>query len=234
MQVLKRKIWQLLREYIAKAPPELPYIFIIGFNKTATTTLHFFFDKNGIPSVHWDNNRLARTMLSNCLNDRPILKGYDKSFRVFSDMIAQTLRIRFEANSLFRILDTDYPGSYFLYNNRNTEEWLASRWKKPCGKYQCTNVELEMRILNTTDPQDVVDTWHKEKISFESDVRRYFSGNDRFLEFDIKDPEAPALIADLLGMQLDPRHWGHHRTNRPSEQMRARISALGPLPRPRF
>jgi hypothetical protein len=233
MKHWKQKLSHVVREHIAKAPAHLPYIFIIGFNKTATTTLHFFFEKNGLPSVHWDNNRLAATMISNCLNDRRILKGYDRRFRVFSDMIAVTQRMRFEANSLFRILDRDYPGSYFIYNNRDTQAWLASRWKKPCGKYGCTNVELEMQILNTTDPQEVVDTWNREKTVFEENIRRYFAGNDRFLEFDIKDPEAPQRIADLLGMPLDPTHWEHHRTNRPRQHMRDRITALGPCPTPR-
>jgi hypothetical protein len=191
MKNWKIRLTQFIREHIAKAPSHLPYVFLLGFNKTATTTLHFFFEQNGLPSIHWDNNRLAATMINNCLNDRRILSGYHNQFRVFSDMIAQTPQIRFEANSLFRILDRDYPESYFIYNNRRTEDWLASRWKKPCGKYNFTNVELEMQILNTRDPQEVVDTWKKDKKDFEQEIRKYFANNDRFLEFDIKDPEAP-------------------------------------------
>ncbi len=230
MNALRQKWSHFLEACHPKTPAGLPYVFIIGFNKTATTTLHHFFHKNGFPSVHWDNNRLAATMIDNCLNDRRILTGYDRRFRVFSDMTAQTLRMRFEANSLFRILDTDYPGSYFIYNNRSMEGWLASRWKKPCGKYSCTYVELEQRILNTTDPQKVVDTWKKEKLDFEREAREYFRGNSRFLEFDITDPMAPHKIGDLLGITFDPSHWGHHMTNNPRESMSARLSSLGPCP----
>src|SRR5262245_17437716 len=83
----------------------LPFIFIIGFNKTATTSLHTFFSRSGFPSVHWDRGRLARRMIENCLDDRPILDGYDREFRVFSDMQAQSGRIRIEANQYFRVLD---------------------------------------------------------------------------------------------------------------------------------
>ncbi len=230
MKRWKHKVSRFLGACVAREPSHLPYVFIIGFNKTATTTLHVFFEKNGFPCVHWDNNRLAATMIDNCLKDRRILTGYDKRYRVFADMIAQTQRIRFEANSLFRILDTDYPGSYFIYSNRRTEDWLASRWKKPCAKYKCSNVELEMRILNTKDPQEVVDTWKKAKVDFEREIRKYFAGNSRFLEFDIKDPDAPHKLSGLLGMKLDPSHWGHHTTNRASDPMSARISALGPCP----
>ncbi len=204
----------------SSAPPlppadGLPYVFIIGFNKTATTSLHTFFERNGFPSVHWDNNQLAITMVENCFHDRKILAGYDDRYRVFSDMIAQSLRIRFEANRLYRILDTDYPGAYFILNTRDMEAWLKSRWEKPCGRYNCTNVELEMRILNTRDPNEVRETWRREKLAFEREVRDYFKGNDRFLELEIADPDVPGRLSAFLGRPLDPSHWGRYRTNDP-------------------
>jgi len=196
-------------------PADMPFVFVIGFNKTATTSLHHFFEGNGYPSIHWDHGRLATTMIDNCLHDRKILTGYDHQYRVFSDMIAQTLRVRFEGNSLFRILDTDYPGSYFIYIHRNMEDWLMSRWNKPCGRYKCTNVELEMRILNTRDPQQALDTWRKERLAFEQDVRTYFEGNTRFLDLDIMDPDLPGRISGFLRRPLDPSRWGYIRTNNP-------------------
>lgn len=212
-------------------PDDLPFVFVIGFNKTATTTIHHFFEGNGFPSVHWDDNKLAAAMLDNCLHDRRVLEGYDHRYRVFSDMISQTLRLRFEANSLFRILDTDYPGSFFIYNNRPMEDWLASRWNKPCAKYGTTNVEVEMRILNTKDPLAVLRRWKSERENFEREVREYFSGHGRFLEVDIGDIDAPRKIADLLGRPLDASLWSHHKTNKAGEKMQKRVEALGPCPR---
>lgn len=209
---------------------DLPYVFVIGFNKTATTTLHHFFQANGFPSVHWDDNKLAATMLENCLHDRRVLTGYDHRYRVFSDMISQTWRLRFEANSLFRILDTDYPGSFFIYNNRPLEDWLSSRWKKPCARYNTTNVELEMRILNTTDRLAVLRRWKREREDFEREVREYFAGRDNFLEFDIRDTDAPHKISRLLGRPLDASHWSHQRTNKVVERLQASMNALGPCP----
>jgi hypothetical protein len=208
----------------------LPYVFIIGFNKTATTTLHHFFEGNGFPSVHWDDNKLAATMLENCLHDRRVLDGYDHRYRVFSDMISQTLRLRFEANSLFRVLDTDYPGSFFIYNHRPMGPWLASRWNKPCARYGTTNVELEMKILNTDDRLAVLRRWRREREDFEREVRAYFHGRENFLEFDIGDPGAPGKISVFLGRPLDPAHWGHHRTNKGGKKSRARVEVLGPCP----
>ena len=60
-------------------------IFIIGFNKTGTRTLHNYFYKNLIPSVHWDQGRLAKTIKYNYENGIKILTGYEK-YIVFSDM----------------------------------------------------------------------------------------------------------------------------------------------------
>ncbi len=197
-----------------------PYLFIIGFNKTATTSLHLFFERNGFPAIHWDNNRLATAMMENCLHDRPILHGYEQ-FRVFSDMIALTSRIRLEANGLFRILDADYPGSYFIYNTRDMDGWLESRRNKYSGRYRCTNVELEMKLLNTRDPQKVFDRWKQERLAFEREVRDYFAGNPRFLEIDIKDPELPGKLSAFIGVPLDPVHWRQHKTNWPRPQASA-------------
>ena len=175
----------------AEALANLPFIFVIGFNKTATRSLHSFFTRNGFPSVHWDRGKLARRMVENCLNDRPVLDGYDDRFRVFSDMQAQSGRIRIEANQLFRVLDRDYPGAYFIFNNRDLDAWIRSRSANFVTPHGATNLELEMRRLNTTDPNEAVLLWTRERQAFEEDVRRYFRSHPRFLEVDITDPELP-------------------------------------------
>ena len=110
--------------------------------------------------------------------------------------------------------------------------WLASRWNKPCARYDTTNVELEMRILNTTDPLAVLRRWKSEREHFEREVREYFADNRRFLEIDIRDAEAPSKISLLLGRRLDGSLWGHHKTNKASDEMRKRVDALGPCPAP--
>ena len=197
----------------AEDPAELPFIFVIGFNKTATTSLHTFFSRNGFPSVHWDRGRLARRMVENCLDDRLILDGYDREFRVFSDMQAQSGRIRIEANQYFRVLDRDYPGAYFIFNNRDLSGWINSRSANFVTPHGATNLELEMRRLNTTDPQEAVQLWVRERNAFEAEVRRYFRGNPRFLEIDITDPDLPRRISRHIGRAMDPAHWKHIRTN---------------------
>jgi len=196
-----------------KTISELPFIFIIGFNKSATTSLHAFFQNNGFPSVHWDGGRLGKTMLLNCCNDKPILAGYDKEFRVFSDMTFRTHRLRFEGNSLFRILDADYPNSFFIYNSRNLQDWLRSRALHRGTMDGESPIQLEMRLLKTTNPQKVFDKWRKERKQLEKEVREYFSGYSKFIEIDISDKDLPMKLSRFLGMTLDQSQWQIHNRN---------------------
>ena len=190
-----------------------PYVFMLGFNKTATTTLHHFFEGNGFPSIHWDHGRLARTMVRNCMQDQRILAGYDDRFLVFSDLILHTSRIRIEANMLFRILDRDYPGAYFLFNNRPVGDWIASRDRKKCQRYGMTFTELDQVIFAARTPEDVYSRWSDEKSRFEREVRDYFRDHPHYLEFEISDPTAPRRIAKLLGRSMEESCCGHYRTN---------------------
>jgi len=191
----------------------LPYVFILGFNKTATTTLHHFFDGNGFRSIHWDNGRLARTMVRNCMQDQRVLAGYDHRYQVYSDLILHTTRIRIEANSLFRVLDRDYPTAFFLFNHRPTSDWVASRDRKHCHRLGMSFTQLDQLIYAASGPDEVFKRWSDEKDRFESEVRDHFRGHPRYLEFDIADSRVPRQICDLLGRDLDLSQWGHHRTN---------------------
>lgn len=186
---------------------ELPFVFVIGFNRTGTTSLHKFFQANGFPSIHHDDGRLAKTMLENCCNDRKVLAGYDRKFRVFSDMTFRNRRIRFEANSLFRAMDADYPHSFFIYNTRNLQDWLNSRASLHTLSQGETAMQFELRQHKTNDPQRVFDKWARQRQTFEIELRDYFAGNPRFLEVDILDPLLPDKIASFLGMPLEKAHW---------------------------
>ena len=52
-------------------------VFIVGFNKTGTTSFHRLFLDNGYASIHFDRGRLARKMIQNSLEDRKLPNGYD-------------------------------------------------------------------------------------------------------------------------------------------------------------
>lgn len=76
-------------------------IFVIGFNKTATTTFHNIFVRNGLKSLH-----------------HPIWDNFD--YDAYSD---------FGGRKIFKKLDRRFDDSIFILNTRNIDDWLLSRFK---------------------------------------------------------------------------------------------------------
>ena len=92
--------------------------FVIGFNKTATTTIHQLFLKNNLNSRHtpkkWETDKYT------CFTDN----GHQYNYRE---------------------LDLKYEDSIFILNVRELDRWLISRfkhgirkWRKPNWAYPCT------------------------------------------------------------------------------------------------
>ncbi len=82
--------------------------FVIGFNKTATTTFHSLFQKNGLRSQHstkWDINKY------DCFSDNGNLNNY-------------------------KLLNEKYKKSIFILNTRFLDKWLISRFKHGIRKKQ--------------------------------------------------------------------------------------------------
>lgn len=185
---------------------DLPFVFCIGFNKCGTTSLFNFFRANGFPGVHNAGGRLAFQMLTNCLQQRPIFAGLDQKYRCFSDMELVNDRIAIEGNWYFRLMDRDYPNSFFIYNTRSMDRWLASRskWIGPSGSY----LERYKKMLNTKRDDVVVEYWRSSRLRFEAEMHDYFSGRKNLLVLDIEEPRCPERISEFLGMDLDSAHWG--------------------------
>ena len=55
-----------------------PKVFQIGFNKCGTTSLHQFFQRSGLRSVHWDGGYLAPRMEDNIRAGRRAIAGYEE------------------------------------------------------------------------------------------------------------------------------------------------------------
>ena len=182
---------------------DFPYIFVIGFNKTATRALAKFFTENGLPTVHWDQNRLVDTMIENLNNEKKILNGYDSQYRVFTDFISVSFSEPFEGNRFFREMDKDYPGAFFILNTRDTEDWLQSRLRHNKGKF----LDQYMRFLGTNDVGEVRAFWAKQKVTHENLVREYFADSERFLELDIDSEDVPQQLEAFLGIQMNYSFW---------------------------
>ena len=106
--------------------------FQIGFRKCGTTALWDFFNRNGIPAIHWDAGNLARRMRANLEAGRRILDGYDERYSCFTDMEFNDPDDYFERFKCYREIMRDYPGAKFIINTRSQERWLRSmrRWAR--------------------------------------------------------------------------------------------------------
>lgn len=74
-------------------------IFVIGFNKTATSSFHELFLSNGLKSQHegvWQTDKY------DCFSDNPELNNYKELYK-------------------------NYPNSIFILNTRGLNSWLLSR-----------------------------------------------------------------------------------------------------------
>jgi len=85
-------------------------IFVIGFNKTATSSIHKLFVKNKLSSQH--NGDMWEVDSYQCFSDNGNLRN-------------------------FKELDKKYENSIFILNTRKLDKWIISRFKH--GKRQSEN-----------------------------------------------------------------------------------------------
>ena len=84
--------------------------FVIGFNKTATSTFHNLFLENNLTSQHttrWNTDKYE------CFSDNGHLNNYKK-------------------------LDLKYENSIFILNVRELDKWLISRFNDYVGHVVCS------------------------------------------------------------------------------------------------
>lgn len=178
-------------------------IFVIGFNKTGTTTLHNYFSRNNIPSIHWDQGKIAKKMKDNFNKGLKILCGYE-NFIVFSDM-EDILNLNYAHITYFKELDKDYPESKFILNIRNVDNWIRSRNNHGNGlytKYICNKLNMTKEELNNK--------WKKDFYEHKKNVIDYFTDKPgKLLIFDI-EKDIPEKINDFFPeLKLNKEFYKH-------------------------
>jgi len=184
--------------------------FQIGFNRCGTLSLHKFFEKNGLKSIHWDNGKLAKTILVNYKNNRQLLTGYEQ-FDCFTDMeaVGATKSI-YISEILLAELDQQYPESVFILNVRPVDRLIGSRLRHNNGIYA-----TKIKSIHNFDDNKLMDYWRARFYEHCTYVCQYFSGKANLLHFDIENDRIDKLINFYLerGVALDSQHWGHfHKT----------------------
>jgi Sulfotransferase domain len=171
-------------------------IFIIGFNKTGTRTLHHYFKNNNIPSIHWDQGILAIKMDQNFKSKQKLLKGYN-NYIVYSDMEHSKKQI-YAHVKYYKQLDKQYPGSKFILNIRNVDNWINSR-----NNHKTYTADI-CKILNLTKAE-LNQKWKQDYHDHISDVIDYFSNKQhKLLVFDIEKDSIKQLNDFLPDLKLNP------------------------------
>ena len=183
------------------------YYFQIGFNKCGTTSIAAFFNRSGIPCVHFDLGRLGMQMQRNLLDDLPLLTGYDDRYRAFTDMGYAAADDYFDGFKCYLELMDAYADSKFILNTRGREDWIGSMFNYYADRgnnvamFQCWQYRY-----GTTDRDALADFWSQEWDVHHRNVISDIPG-DRLLVFDIKQDD-PALLCEFVG--LPPEYALHY------------------------
>jgi len=194
-----------------------PKVFFIGFNKTATTSFHKFFESNGYKSFHHskvlDNEKkyLGNTIRQNLEKNIKLLHTIDAQ-DVYSDFCFCKNNVYFEANEHFNLLDVQYPNSYFVLQIRNENDWIKSRFNhRPKG--------LEYFYIRTMNALNINETklevfWRKQRKKLHKKIIKYFKDSRRFLIFDIDHDKIHKLTGFLQrSYTLDSRYWKYYNVS---------------------
>mgnify|MGYP001225815217 FL=1 len=198
-----------------------PKIFVIGFNRTGTTTIHSFFKKNGLPAVHWNGNWMVSQFEQNIALKRPLLQDsyvYKdgektnikyKEITVFSDMTRDWTAT--DAKDFYKKLDADYPGSKFILNVRDTKSWIRSRRSLHEGAITKQHLKYYKLQDNEQGIEQLKKIWTSIHEQYHSEVLQYFKDRpDDLLVYDITKDGPEKIVRFFDGVySLNVKHWSH-------------------------
>jgi hypothetical protein len=177
-------------------------IFQIGFNKCATSTLFRYFERNGVPAIHWDHGDLARRFETRMAAGEDPFDHY-RDVVFFSDMSYVTTNTVFDVYKHFDYIHRFYPDALFILNTRDKEAWVQSRINHP-------NLDARYEeAFGLKGREAVMDYWRGEWDEHHARVRDFFADKPgQLLVFDI-DRDGPAELAAFVAphyrLDADPR-----------------------------
>lgn len=133
-------------------------IFCIGFNKTGTSSLHSYFQANGLKSLH----NLIWQEASHYLGPKRF-KTFIRQHDCYSDGEMANIERLYEA----------YPNAKFILNVRNIESWLKSRIKWLHRNYPKA-VKGPMGIDYKRSKETIIETWIKRRELYHRHVLDFF------------------------------------------------------------
>eukprot|EP01084_Bolivina_argentea_P221206 374710_1 len=200
------------------------FIFQIGFMKAGTTSLQDFFNRNGIPTIHYKapNTPLFYTplhiqMFSNHMNNTLLLQPYHNKYMYYSDFGVYCSR-HYEGDIMFlnksykykgcehrtwvQILNKQYPNSKYILNIRNVNHWLKSRYTYSYNGKKYTNDKIIRKLRHCCrikyNESGLVYAWKSIWYQYICELLEYFNKNnitDDLLIFDIENDNINKLVS---------------------------------------
>lgn len=196
----------------------------IGFHRCGTRSLAQLFRKSGYLAAHWrvagpkGKINLARVMKNNLAAGRKPLHRID-DYAFLSDLEC------FEGGKIwsgflhFREIDAAYPGTKFLLNVRNKDDWLQSRL------HHRRYAQRFIAAHNLSGITSCLEMWSADWDRHLADVRRYFADRPSDLvTFNIDTDDISDLIAQLPEFKLNPDAWDHIGKSIPEHVARNRAA----------
>ena len=211
-----------------------PRYFQIGFHKCGTKSLHRFFERAGIASVHNDNGRLALTMAANLRNGRPILTGYER-FEAFHAMGFLRPHVHVEMYKRWKTILEQVPQARFILNVRDVDRWIVSRlnmaplggfrWGRPSRGFGPPWDRPQRGLLERVEPFAERYRRHYELADLEEAIAHWRADWHRHIEavragvpagrllvFDIES-DSPESLCRFVGLEASAAR--HYRDENP-------------------
>lgn len=151
----------------------MPKIFVIGMNKTATTTFHNLFEKNGLRSQHttrWNTDDY------DCFSDNGDLNNFKK-------------------------LEQKYNDAVFILNIRPMDKWVVSRFDHGARQAKKENIDEDKDYVNWGYPYsiDLSIKYINRRNLYHQQILKYFQNKpEKLIIVDIEKPGWVEYISNIL------------------------------------
>ena len=186
----------------------MKHVFCIGFNKTATTSLSYLFDKKIL-------------FADQCKFENLIYEYYNHNYDPIINEIHQYKRdsffqdVPFSMPNLYKILDQNFPKAKFILSVRDSaEQWLASlkRFHNVNSIDELKNFDYNrenwlydwyVRGLGCDKNDPLNEEYLKSVYSLHiKHANEYFQGSKNFLQVNIKEENFSDKLSNFTGVNF--------------------------------
>jgi hypothetical protein len=193
-------------------------LFVVGFPKSGTTTLTHALEASGFNPVHWADSAgkfVGQTIYANVEAGRDLFDGLDEYDSVTqADVCVPAQGINCWPNLDFDILGrirAAHPDCLMLLNIRDPRKICASIDRWPSLRDRIIQADIPGLPAGVGGDDEEIISWIDNHFAA---CRRFFAGDERFLELDIEDPAAPDKLGRALGIAI--KDWDIFEPNAPA------------------